>query len=189
MVSKILDKLPLRTVLIVPFILQIVGAVGLVGYLSFRNGQKAVNNLASQLMSEVSLRVEQNLQAYLTTPHQINQIKLDAVLLGLLKMENLSAWEKYLWRQVQLYPYINFTSVGNKDGDYRTGEKLSNGSLMINVSGKSTGFDFYSYNTNDTGDRTSVATVVKNFDIREHPSYQNAANVGNQLGVPFIFRF
>jgi len=178
MVSKILDQLPLRTVLIVPFILQIVGAVGLVGYLSFRNGQKAVNNLASQLMSEVSLRVEQNLQAYVTTPHQINQSKLDAVKLGLLKMENLSAWEKYLWRQVQLYPYINFTSVGNKDGDYRTGEKLSNGSLMINVSGKSTGLDFYSYNTNYTGDRTSLATVVKNFDIREHPSYQNAANVG-----------
>ena len=178
MVSKILDKLPLRTVLIVPFILQIVGAVGLVGYLSFRNGQKAVNNLASQLMSEVSLRVEQNLQAYVTTPHQINQSKLDAVWLGLVKMEKLSAWEKYLWRQVQLYPYINFTSVGNKDGDYRTGEKLSNGSIMINVSGKSTGFDFYSYNTNDTGDRTSVATVVKNFDIREHPSYQNAANAG-----------
>ena len=178
MVPKILDKLPLRTVLIVPFVLQIVGAVGLVGYLSFRNGQKAVNNLASQLMSEVSLRVEQNLQVYLTTPHQINQSKLDAVKLGLLKMENLSAWEKYLWWQVQLYPYINFTSIGNKDGDYRTGEKLSNGSLMINVSGKSTGFDFYSYNTNDTGDRTTVATVVKNFDIREHPSYQNAANVG-----------
>src|SRR4028119_2387731 len=171
-------KVRLRTVLIVPFVLQIVAAVGLVGYLSFRNGQKAVNNLANQLMSEVSLRVEQNLQAYLTTPHQINQSKLDAVWLGLLKMENLSAWEKYLWRQVQLYPYINFTSVANNNGDYRTGEKLSNGSLMINVSGKSTGFDFYSYNTNDTGDRTSVATVVKNFDIREHPSYQNAANVG-----------
>jgi hypothetical protein len=88
MVSKILDKLPLRTVLIVPFVLQIVGAVGLVGYLSFRNGQKAVNNLATQLMSEVSLRVEQNLQVYLTTPHLINQSKLDAVKLGLLKMEN-----------------------------------------------------------------------------------------------------
>ncbi len=177
MVPKILDKLSLRTVLIVPFVLQIVGAVGLVGYLSFRNGQKAVNNLAGQLMSEVSLRVEQNLQVYLTTPHQINQSKLDAVKIGLLKMENLSAWERYLWRQVQLYPYINFTSIGNKDGDYRTGEKLSNGSLMINVSGKATNFDFYSYNTNDTGDRTTVATVVKNFDIREHPSYQNAANV------------
>ncbi len=178
MVFKLLEKLPLRTVLIVPFVLQIVGAVGLVGYLSFKNGQKAVNNLASQLMSEVSSRVEQNLQVYLTTPHQINQSKLDAVKLGLLKMEDLSAWEKYLWQQVQLYPYINFTSIGNKNGEYRTGEKLSNSSLMINVSGKSTGFDFYSYNTNNTGDRTTVATIVKSFDIRQHPSYQNAAKVG-----------
>lgn len=178
MVFKLLEKLPLRTVLIVPFVLQIVGAVGLVGYLSFRNGQKAVNNLASQLMSEVSARVEQSLQIYVATPHQINQSKLDVVKLGLLNMEDLSAWEKYLWRQVQLYPYINFTSIGNKNGEYRTGEKLSNGSLMINMSGRSTGFDFYSYNTNNTGDRTTVATVVKSFDIRQHPSYQNAANAG-----------
>jgi signal transduction histidine kinase/CheY-like chemotaxis protein len=178
MVFKLLDKLPLRTVLIVPFVLQILGAVGLVGYLSFRNGQKAVNNLASQLMSEVSSRVEQNLQVYVATPHLINQNKLDAVKLGLLTMDDLSSWEKYLWRQVQLYPYINFTSIGNKNGEYRTGEKLSSGSLNINTSGKSTGMDFYSYNTNNLGDRTTVATVVKQFDIRQHPSYQNAAKAG-----------
>lgn len=53
MVVQVLEKPPLGVVLIVPFVLQIVGAVGLVGYLSFRNRQKAVNNLASQLMSEV----------------------------------------------------------------------------------------------------------------------------------------
>lgn len=53
MVVQVLEKLPLGVVMIVPFVLEIVGAVGLVGYLSFRNGQKAVNNLASQLMSEV----------------------------------------------------------------------------------------------------------------------------------------
>jgi len=178
MVSKILDKLPLRTVLIVPFVLQIVGAVGLVGYLSFRNGQKAVNNLASQLMSEVSLRVEQNLQVYLTAPHQINQSKLDAVKSGLLKMENLSAWEKYLWRQVQLYPYINFTSAGNEKGDYRSGEKLSNGSRTMNAIEKSTGLNFYSYNTNERGDRTTIATVVKNFDTRQNTAYKSAVKAG-----------
>ncbi|MEG3922676.1 ATP-binding protein [Microcoleus sp. T3_A4] len=178
MVAKILDQLPLRTVLIVPFVLQIVGAVGLVGYLSFRNGQKAVNNLASQLMSEVSLRVEQNLQVYLTTPHQINQTKLDAVKLGLLNMEKLSDWDKYLWRQVQLYPYINFTSVGNKKGNYRGGQQLSNGSRMINVIDPSTGLNFNSYNTNALGDRTTVTTLAKNFDHRQHPPYQKAVKVG-----------
>ncbi len=178
MISKILDKLPLRTVLIVPFVLQIVGAVGLVGYLSFKNGQKAVNNLATQLMSEVSLRVEQNLQVYLTTPHQINQSKLDTIKLGLLKMDDLSKWEKYLWRQVQLYPYINFTAVGNEKGDYRSGEQLSNGSRTMNAIEKSTGANFYSYNTNDTGDRTTIATVIKNIDNRQHSSYKAAVKAG-----------
>jgi signal transduction histidine kinase/CheY-like chemotaxis protein len=179
MVNKILDKLPLRAVLILPFVLQIAGAVGLVGYLSFKNGQQAVNNLASQLMSEVSLRVEQNLQVYLTTPHQINQSKLDAVKLGMLNMNNdLTPWEKYLWRQVQLYPYINFTSVANAQGEYRTGEKLSDGLLMLNAVEQSTGLNFYSYHTDRKGDRTTIATIVKSFDIRQHPSYLDAAKAG-----------
>ncbi|MEG4206418.1 ATP-binding protein [Microcoleus sp. Pol7_A1] len=175
LVAKLSGKATLQTVLIVPFVLQVFAAVGIVGYLSFRNSQRAVNDLAGQLMGEVSNRIEQNLRTYLQTPHQINQSKLDAVKLGFVNMKDLSAWEKYLWRQVQLYPYINFTSIANQDGEYRTGEKMSNGTLLINASGPSTKFGFYSYNTNDTGDRTTVAASVKNFDIRQHPSYAYAA--------------
>ncbi|MBD1887158.1 ATP-binding protein [Microcoleus vaginatus] len=175
LVAKLSRKATLQTVLIVPFVLQVFAAVGIVGYLSFRNSQRAVNDLADQLMGEVSNRIEQNLRTYLQTPHHINQSKLDAVKLGFVNMKDLSAWEKYLWRQVQLYPYINFTSIANQDGEYRTGEKMSNGTLLINASGPSTNFDFYSYNTNDTGDRTTVAASVKNFDIRQHPSYAYAA--------------
>ncbi|MEG4084142.1 ATP-binding protein [Microcoleus sp. POL10_C6] len=175
LVAKLSRKATLQTVLIVPFVLQVFAAVGIVGYLSFRNSQRAVNDLADQLMGEVSNRIEQNLRTYLQTPHQINQSKLDAVKLGFVNMKDLSAWENYLWRQVQLYPYINFTSIANQDGEYRTGEKMSNGTLLINASGPSTNFDFYSYNTNDTGDRTTVAASVKNFDIRQHPSYAYAA--------------
>ena len=175
LVAKLSGKATLQTILIVPFVLQVFAAVGIVGYLSFRNSQRAVNDLAGQLMGEVSNRIEQNLRTYLQTPHQINQSKLDAVKLGFLNMKDLSAWEKYLWRQVQLYPYINFTSIANPDGEYRTGEKMSNGTLLINASGPSTGFDFYSYNTNNRGDRTTVAALVKNFDIRQHPSYAYAA--------------
>ncbi len=174
LVAKLSPKATLQTVLIVPFVLQVFAAVGIVGYLSFRNSQRAVNDLADQLMGEVSNRIEQNLRTYLETPHQINQSKLDAVKLGFVNMKDLSAWEKYLWRQVQLYPYINFTSIANQEGEYRTGEKMSDGTLLINASGPSTNFDFYSYNTNDTGDRATVAATVKNFDIRQHPSYAYA---------------
>jgi class 3 adenylate cyclase len=174
LIGKVSGKYPLSIVITIPFLLQIVTAVGLVGYLSFRNGQKTVNELANQLMTEVSNRIEQNLNTYMNIPHQINKSKLDTVKLGLLDMQNLQPWEKLLWRQVQSYPHINFTSIANKNGEYRTGEKLSDGSLMINISGESTNFDFFSYNTNNLGEKTTIAQRIKNFDIRQHPSYQDA---------------
>ena len=50
-------KIPLKLVLILPFVALITGAVGLVGYFSYRSGQEAVTNLANQLMDQASGRV------------------------------------------------------------------------------------------------------------------------------------
>jgi hypothetical protein len=72
-------KVPLRTVLIVPFVLQIVGTVGLVGYLSWRNGQQAVNDVASQLRREISDHTSDRISTYLKTPHLINSTNADAI--------------------------------------------------------------------------------------------------------------
>ncbi len=55
---KILGNIPLRFVLVIPFVTQIVLTVGIIGYLSFRSEQQAVKKLSSKLMNEVSLRVE-----------------------------------------------------------------------------------------------------------------------------------
>ncbi|NEU81847.1 hypothetical protein [Nostoc sp. UIC 10630] len=43
---NLIHRLPLRSLLIVPFVLQIFAAVGLTGYISLRNGQKAVNDVS-----------------------------------------------------------------------------------------------------------------------------------------------
>jgi hypothetical protein len=45
LLSSKFRALPLQLVLIVPFVVQVFGAVGLVGYLSFKNGEKAVHDL------------------------------------------------------------------------------------------------------------------------------------------------
>ena len=71
--SNNVGKFGLRATLVVPFVLQIFVAVGLVGYLSFRNGQKAVNNVASQLRREVAARVQVHLTSYLAKPHLIDR--------------------------------------------------------------------------------------------------------------------
>ncbi|MFO7029621.1 histidine kinase [Limnospira fusiformis CCALA 023] len=72
----------ISTILIVPFVVQVVGATGLVGYLSFRTGKSAIADLANQLIEEVSDRIYQNLELYLEIPAKINQKKLDAIELG-----------------------------------------------------------------------------------------------------------
>ena len=68
-------QIPLRVLLIVPFVLQIVSAVGLVGFLSYRSGQEAVENMATSLMSEIGDRIDQNLNSYLNAPEQVAKTK------------------------------------------------------------------------------------------------------------------
>ena len=91
-------KLSLQTLLIVPFVLQIFAAVGLTGYLSFRNGQKAINDLANQLSNQVSDRVDQHLDTYLAKPQQINEINADAVNLGQLNLQDLPKLGRFFWK-------------------------------------------------------------------------------------------
>jgi len=59
---KVSFKVPLRAVLVVPFVLQIFAVVGLTGWLSLRNGQQAVNEVTRQLRKEVSDHIQQKLQ-------------------------------------------------------------------------------------------------------------------------------
>ncbi|MBD2484924.1 SpoIIE family protein phosphatase [Planktothrix sp. FACHB-1365] len=177
-VRKSRHPIPIRTVLIVPFLLQIFGAVGVVGWLSFQAGQKSVHEVVSQLQNEISARVEQNLEAYLMVPEKINQTNLNLIRSGVLTFQDLNSWEKYLWGQVQIFPEINFIKVTNAAGQERTGEQLGNGSLRLNVIDKFTNFDFYSYETNFKGDRTKVATIVKDFDTRKGVWYQDAVKAG-----------
>ncbi|HEY9603395.1 MAG TPA: ATP-binding protein [Allocoleopsis sp.] len=178
-VARSCGYISLRNVLIIPFVVQIVGAVGLVGYLSFQNGQQAVNNVASQLRREICDRIEQNLRAYLTTPFQILQANQDAVTLGMLSMKNLASWELYLWRQGKLYDRANVIGVGNQQGNYQAVEKLDgSGKLAINVSDRSTGYSFRTYATNSQGKHTQLLRDSKNFDPRLRPWYKAAVLAG-----------
>ncbi|MEH1854180.1 MAG: ATP-binding protein [Nostoc sp.] len=180
LVGKVYAKMPLRYVLIVPFILQICGAVGLVGYLSYQNGQKAVNELATQLENEICDRVEQHLDSYLTTPKQINQINLDAVELGLLNLSDFKTTGNYFWKQMQVFN-IGYNSFANPKGEFIGVERLDNGKLLINeVSEKGGIGKLYIYPTDNQGNRRHLQQV-KNYDPRLEAWYTDPVNIGNRV--------
>ncbi|MEH1903734.1 MAG: ATP-binding protein [Nostoc sp.] len=180
LVGKVYTKMPLRYVLIVPFILQICGAVGLVGYLSYQNGQKAVNELATQLENEICDRIEQHLDSYLATPKQINQINLDAVELGLLNLSDFKTTGNYFWKQMQVFN-VGYNSFANPKGEFIGVERLDNGKLLINEVSEKYGIGkLYVYTTDNQGNRRHFQEV-KNYDPRLEAWYADPVKVGKRV--------
>ncbi|MCM0590557.1 MAG: histidine kinase dimerization/phospho-acceptor domain-containing protein [Gloeotrichia echinulata DVL01] len=173
-------KLPLQLILIVPFVIQVFGAVGLVGYLSWKNGERAVNELANQLMVKVNTLVEQHLDSYLATPPQINQINTHAIKLGLIDLNNLQNTGNYFWKQMQVFNigYINFA---NPQGEFIAIERLDNGKLLINeVSAKKSIGKLYIYTTDSQGNRSRLIGIKK-YDPRQEAWYKDAIKMGKPL--------
>ncbi|MBG1265993.1 ATP-binding protein [Nostoc sp. WHI] len=173
---SLLKGVPLSRVLIVPFLLQILLAVALTAYLSISNGQKAVNDVASEWRHEVAHRVEQNLQTYLSTPRQILGDNQNIVDLGLLKMQSLATWESYLIRQLKIFPDGIAITASNEQREHVAVQKLSDGQFLLKKSGKSTNYDLYTYRIDLKGQRTQLPEVIKNYDGRSQLNYKTAVN-------------
>ena len=110
-------NLPLRGLLIVPFILQLMTIVGLVGYWSFRNGQQAVNELVINLQNQTSQRINQHLDCYLSSARQLNEINATAISSGLIDPKDQDSLGRFFWKQAKLYQF-GYILFGAKTGEY-----------------------------------------------------------------------
>jgi phosphoserine phosphatase RsbU/P len=174
--KKVALRFRLRTTLVVPFVLQILAAVGLVGYLSFRNGQQAVNDLASQLQQEISSRVQERVQGYLEFPPLVNQINEDAARLGLLDFNNLESARSYLWKQVLHFKSIGHAGLANEKGQYlRIGwvnRWIGSEQPQLAMQLKPGTGDLVYYKLDQQGYPIGVAKITPNYDVRKRPLYK-----------------
>jgi hypothetical protein len=180
----------LNQLLIIPFVVQICAAVGLTGYLSFRSGQQAIEDLSGQLRNEVTERVRDRIQTYIQIPQQLNQFNAQAVSMGILDFQKLPEAQLYFWRQVQTYEAISHIGFGNPQGQYtRVGwvnrlsitEKPQIAEQLISGGGALNYFDI-----DQDGKRIKLTKSAPNYDIRKRPSYQAGVKKDNQLGVKYF---
>ncbi len=166
--------------LIVPFILQVLIIVSLVGYLSYQNGERTVADLTNQLTHEFGERVDEKLTSYLATAKLANQLNSNAVARGDLKLDleqsNVQR-EQYLWQQMQLFNNLTWISLGaEKTGDslgiWRPGAHQD---LQSSLSNQSTDHFGNYYGLDRQGRRTTKLKIEKPaFDARTRPWYKEA---------------
>lgn len=206
-----LVKVPLHWVLVVPFVLPTVGAVGLVGYFSYLSGQEAVEDLAHRLLVQVSERVSDRLDRYLQTSQQIVAINHLAVKQGSLKINDVEQLQQHLWEQIKLNPSLTSNSFWSTQGEAigygrlfsekeryyaskLTGKKLILGGNYFMKINKLNPSQRQFYRINDQGKPTKLMYSMVDVDFRQLPWYQQAkarrkqiwASISVNRIIPFL---
>lgn len=183
--AKAFRKVSLRTCVVFPFVVQIFAVVGLTGYLSLRNGETAVNELATKLQTEVSNRVEQHLDSYAAATRYLTQINGEQIDLGLLNLQDADRLAQFFAKQVKTYN-VGYILYGSKTGDciasgyYRESTIPNHGNPDINlVLPKRYGNpDLYNYMTNDRSQPTKMFEITKAYQFQKEGWYAKGVETG-----------
>ncbi|WP_342596740.1 ATP-binding protein [Cyanobacterium aponinum UTEX 3222] len=164
----------LRSRIILLFIMPMISAMGLFGYISFQNSNRAIEKLAQKLQGEINEKVSEQLTEYLSTPLSINQINLDNRELGIIDFNNFSLMEKYLWYQINQFPHIGFIGYATETGNLIAVERLDDKEIEINIMDNSSPYNLRIYNLDQKGNKIAQKTVIPNFINQQRPWYQKA---------------
>jgi len=182
-------KLSLRTVLVVPFMVQIFLVVGLTGWLSFSNGQQAVNDLVNRLLSEANRRVANHLSLYLEQPSISNRVVMDAIELGLVNPNDPEGMGRLLWQHLRNAPQISTVQFGSIDRHYTGAGRLLDGRLTLKYANPANNYAFQTYLATDKGGRGTLYSQRSQYQITQRPWYQKTLieQVANWSDVYVMF--
>lgn len=176
--TKVLNRLSLQTILTVPFVIQVIAVVGVVGYLSFKNGQATVNDLASQLRSELTARILQQLETTIEQPYVINQINANSLRQGDIDVST-GKGEHQFWQQAKVFASTNLIYCATeKDGAFLGVGRSKGGlgdSLQSQVANPATDRYMYYYEVGSSGRQSFLRSKGnKRYDPRLRPWYKAA---------------
>jgi len=173
--KKLFRGFPLWVVLTVPFFVQVVAVGGLIGYLSYRNGQKSVANAVGQLREEIGARIEEHLEKFLSVPHETNRTNAHAIKQGVLEVDNRAGLERHFLELIRVFESVSSIYFGNTEGGLvNAGREGAEGDLYVIDTEDGIRGDFRKYAIDGAGNRTDLLMTVADFDARARPWYIGA---------------
>ncbi|HEY9689456.1 MAG TPA: diguanylate cyclase [Coleofasciculaceae cyanobacterium] len=177
-----LRLLPLPLSLVAPFVVQMVVIVSLVGYLSYRNGQRSLDSAMTQLQNEMIDRVDSLLRVALTDVQDINHRNARVLQRGDLSLSQGDRLSRYFWNQLSSTNSITFTGIGLANGQAFGAERNDRGELLIRQTGPAN--TLCNYSTNQQGQPQKALQCTAGFDPRERSWYRIAIAAGEAAWSP-----
>lgn len=185
MSHNIVGKLSLRATLTIPFIVIVVVAVGLTGYLAFRNGQIAVIELGDRLHQEITARVQQRLESYLATPHRINELNMDSIRLGQLDIQNVNNLERPFFAQLLRFENVASIYWASEEMDFISPiREVRDATFVTAVSDAGTDYALDVIELDAQGNRLDWLRSYPDYDPRQRPWYQATVAAGHAVWTP-----
>ncbi|MBD2580572.1 adenylate/guanylate cyclase domain-containing protein [Oscillatoria sp. FACHB-1406] len=163
---------PLRWVMLLPLLGQIFVAVGLTGYLAWRNGSQAVEELAEQLGQETTNQVKQYINNFTEVPVlflELNESSLEA---SQFDFTDIARLKSIFWKQLQLSERVTTIEWVGQDGQYLRLERGKNSQMIIR--NPATASKAEVYRLDDRGN-PGQRLQVKSYDPRTEGWYRAAA--------------
>lgn len=157
-------KIPLSLLIIVPFLVSTFGIVGLIGWLSFRNGHDAVTQLAGQLRSKVTEQVKNRLHSYLELPYILNDLNANSIDIENMDAEQGRKIQNHFSKQLRSFSQINNIYVANTAGQYFGVRRIHQNLALESLSS--------TYMANSAGNPQMLLLPRGGFNLVERPWYQ-----------------
>ncbi len=169
-------KVSLPFFLVLPFLLQIFAIVGLIGWLSFRNGKVAVDELTTKLRTDISDQAKDKIKGYTAVPALINQITANAIKTN---SSDSLVIQRQIWRQLLTFPDTNFHYFGKADGEFYAARRLASGKIQVGIANQSTDRQINYFSPDQNGNLISLTEVFPDkFDPRLQPWFKTAVAAG-----------
>ncbi|MDT9295439.1 MAG: ATP-binding protein [Arthrospira platensis PCC 7345] len=181
MFRNFFDHLPLQFFLIVPFVTQIFVAVGLTGWLSWSNGEQAVNEAVNQLQDEITNRIEDKLDQFLMTPNLINQLNHDHLLSNNWDGQYSQQMQKLFRSQLDNFDLIDSIFWASQTGELIGLARIDGQQPHLMLSGKNTNGNIQFWSLDESGNSVIMVNETPDFVVTTRTWYQAA--IASQDGV------
>ncbi|CBN56976.1 two-component hybrid sensor and regulator [Kamptonema sp. PCC 6506] len=151
--------------------LQVFAAVGLTGYLSLRNGQKAVNDVSSQLRQEMSDRINLQVLTYLERPYIAGQVFVAQAEDNQLDLKDLTKLERTFWRLVS-QDTVEFMQIALADGTSIALENTPKDGIVSRIGRKAILPQREIYSLDNRGQRIALIETQAKYDVPTRPWYK-----------------